>query len=40
VLLLVLAWINAQGVMIETENFGDPTVFTAMLSELMQPLRW
>jgi len=40
VLLLVLAWINAQGVMIETENFGDPAVFTAVLSELMQPLRW
>jgi uncharacterized membrane protein YGL010W len=40
VLLLVLAWINAQGVMIETENFNDPAVFTAVLSELMQPLRW
>jgi hypothetical protein len=40
VLLLVLAWVNAQGVMIETENLGDQAVFTAMLSELMQPWRW
>jgi len=39
-LLLVLAWVNAQASLIESQNLGNPSAFITMLSELTQPFQW
>jgi uncharacterized membrane protein YGL010W len=39
-LILVLAWVNAQAVLIESVNLDRPAMFKLVFRELVQPLRW
>jgi hypothetical protein len=39
-LILVLAWVNAQAVLIESVNLDRPAMFRLVFLELVQPFRW